>query len=54
MRWPFGGRGPAGECVNSRTNLPSIQVWQAMYSPSATIIPRRIERSSKAARMALN
>ena len=26
---PFGGRGPIGECVNSRTNVPVIVVWQA-------------------------
>ena len=24
------GRGPTGDCVNSRTKIPSIHVWQAM------------------------
>ena len=28
-RWPFGGKGPTGECVNSRTKVPAIVVWQA-------------------------
>ena len=27
-RWPFGGKGPAGDCANSRANRPSIKVWQ--------------------------
>src|SRR5258706_10630241 len=26
-RWPFGGREPAGDCINSRTNVPSIHVF---------------------------
>ena len=34
---PFGGRRPAGECVDLRTNLASIQVWHAVYWPSAVI-----------------
>jgi hypothetical protein len=30
-RWPLVRGGvPAGECAKSRTNLPSIHVWQAM------------------------
>jgi hypothetical protein len=41
MRWPFGARDPTGECVNSRTNLPSIHVWQAMESLSTMIMPPR-------------
>jgi hypothetical protein len=44
---------PAGECANSRINLRSIHVWQAMELPLATIIARRIERSWNAARMDL-
>jgi hypothetical protein len=49
-RRPLGVNEPAGEWVNSRTKVPSIQVWQAMVLPSTTVIPRRIERSSNAAR----
>ena len=30
-RWPFRGGEPAGDCVNSQTNVPAIHVWQAMY-----------------------
>lgn len=26
----LGANAPTGDCANSRTNLPSIQVWQAM------------------------
>jgi hypothetical protein len=37
--------------VNSRANVPSIHVWHAMVLPSATMIPRMILRSSKAARI---
>ncbi len=28
-RFPFGGNGPTGECVNSRTKIPVIVVWHA-------------------------
>lgn len=38
-RAPVGSRRPAGDCVNGCTNVPSIHVWHAMYSPSATMIP---------------
>jgi len=48
---PVGGSGPAGDRVNSRTNVPSIQVWHAAVLPSATMMPRVIFRSSKAARI---
>jgi hypothetical protein len=41
---------PIGDWVNSRTKVPSIQVWQAMVSPSTTMMPRRIKRSSNPAR----
>src|ERR1700712_6136275 len=51
--FPFGGRGPTGDWVNSLTNFPSIHVWQAMLFPSATIMPRLIERSSNAVRIDL-
>jgi predicted MFS family arabinose efflux permease len=37
-RLPFGGSGPTGECVNSRTKIPAIVVWHATWSPSATMI----------------
>ena len=48
---PVGGSGPAGDWVNSRTDVPSIHVWHAMVPPSATMMPRVIFRSSKAARI---
>ncbi len=32
---PVGGSGPAGDWVNSRTNVPSIHVWHATVSSSA-------------------
>ena len=50
-RAPFGSSLPTGEWVNGAVKVPSIQVWQAMRSPSATMIPRRMVRSSKAARI---
>ena len=49
-RAPFGLSSPAGERVNGPVKVPSIQVWQAMRSPSAMMIPRRMVRSSKASR----
>jgi hypothetical protein len=52
-RFPFGGREPAGDCVNSWTNVPSIHVWHAMLFPWTMMMPRRIERSSNAARIDL-
>jgi hypothetical protein len=36
--------------VNVLTKRPSIQVWQAIRLPSAMMMPRRIDRSAKAAR----
>lgn len=41
-RAPLGSSFPAGERVNGLVKVPSIQVWQAMRSPSATMIPRRM------------
>jgi hypothetical protein len=40
-----------GEWVNGPVKVLSIPVWQAIRLPSATMIPRRMVRSSKAARI---
>jgi hypothetical protein len=50
-RAPFGSSFPTGEWVNGPVKVPSIQVWQAIRLPSAMMMPRRMVRSWKAARI---
>ena len=46
---PLGCRGPTGDWVELRDEGPSIQVWQAMMSPSTTTMSRWIQQSSNPA-----